>query len=233
MIAYRLPTVPVVVGKDRYRAGLLAIERFNPDVVLLDDGFQHLSLHRDLNIVLVDASDPFGSGRLFPAGILREPLTSLRRADVVLITRADQAADLDALKRSLRRFTPSPVVSGTYRPAELVDVATGRKWPLDVLRGSSVAAFAGIARPASLERTLALLGADILSMRSFPDHHQYSLKELKVLLEEASRTAALLVTTEKDGVKLKGMAPAGIWMLRIDLDIAEKASWEDAVWSRQ
>lgn len=233
MLANRLRTVPVVVGRDRYQAGLLAIERFGPDLVVLDDGFQHFRLKRDLDIVLVDGVDPFGNGKLFPAGILREPLSALKRAQVIVITRSDRAADLEGLKRTIRAFSNALIVSGTYRPIDLVDVATGKVRQLDVLQGASVLAFAGIARPDSLENVLASLGADITSFRSYPDHHRYTRADLKVLLDEAARTASLLVTTEKDGVKLKGLATAGIWMLRIGLEIKERDMWENAVCPRQ
>jgi tetraacyldisaccharide 4'-kinase len=229
MMAARLDGVPVVVGRDRCMAGLHAIERFQPDMVLLDDGFQHLQLARDLNIVLVDGVDPFGNGRLFPAGILREPLSALARAQVVLITRADRAADLEGLKATIRRFTTAVIVTGAYRPIALVDVATGATRPLEVLRGAPVIAFAGIARPDALEASLTALGAEITSFRSYPDHHRYTLADLKALLEESARTASLLVATEKDGIKLKAIAPAGIWMLRIDLEIAERDAWEAAL----
>jgi tetraacyldisaccharide 4'-kinase len=233
MMAVRLPGVPVVVGSDRHAAGRVAIDRFRPDVILLDDGFQHRKLARDLDIVLVDGTDPFGNTRLFPAGILREPLSALRRAEVVLITRSDRAADLEGLKASIRNHTSATIITSTHRPAALVDVATGATKPLSILKEAHVLAFAGIARPDSFEASLNGLGAEITMFRSYPDHHSYSLTDLRVLLEEAARTASLLVTTEKDGVKLKGIAPAGIWMLRIDLEIIEPGVWVNAICPQQ
>lgn len=229
MLSRRLTGIPVVVGSDRVRAGQAAIDRFKPDLLILDDGFQHVRLHRDLNIALVDGADPFGSGALFPAGILREPRTALRRADLLVITRSDRAPDVDGLKDAIGGLTAAAIVTAAYRPTELVEIATGRTRSLDVLRNASVLAFAGIARPDSLEALLGSLGADIVSLRTYPDHHRYTHTDLKVLLQDAARTAALPVTTEKDGVKLKGMAPAGIWMLRVDLAINEPAVWEEAV----
>ena len=229
MLANRLAGVPVVVGKDRYYAGRTAIERFQPDLVVLDDGFQHVRLRRDLNIVLVDAADPFGNGKLFPAGILREPLSALKRAQVVVLNRADRSGDLDGLRRTIRRFTSALIVSGTYRPIDLVEIATGASRSLEVLQNASVTAFAGIARPESLEATLISLGAEIVGFRNYPDHHRYGHADIKVLIEDASRTASLLITTEKDAVKLKGMAPKGIWTIRIRLEIREREAWEEAV----
>lgn len=233
MMAARLPGVPVVVGADRYGAGRIAIDRFRPDTILLDDGFQHRKLARDLDIVLVDGADPFGNARMFPAGILREPLSALRRAQVVLITRADRAADLDGLKETIGKRTQAAIVTATYRPTGLIDVATGAMKPLSMLKGAHVLAFAGIARPDAFEASLAGLGADITMFRSYPDHHPYSIADMKILLEESARSASLLVTTEKDGVKLKGIAPAGIWMLRVELEIVERDIWEAAICPRQ
>ena len=229
MMAARLSGVPVVVGSDRQEAGRVAVERFQPDVIVLDDGFQHRRLTRDMNIALVDGVDPFGNGRLFPAGILREPLSALRRASVVVITRADRAADLEGLKAVIRSKTSAVIMTGSYRPVGLVDAATGATRPLQVLRGAHVLAFAGIARPDAFEATLSGLGAEITTFRTYPDHYSYSIADLKVLLDESARSASLLVTTEKDGVKLKGIAPAGIWMIRIEMVIAEREAWEAAV----
>lgn len=229
MLAKLLPGVPVVVGSDRHQAAMQAVERFQPDVLILDDGYQHLRLRRDLNIVLIDGADPFGTRKLFPAGTLREPLSALKRADLVVITRSDEAEDLDGLRRTIGKFTAARTVRARYRPIDLVDVATGAVKPLGILRNAAVAAFAGIARPASLENILTALGAEVIALRSFPDHHRYTHGEVKMLMDEASRTAALLVTTEKDGVKLKGMARPGIWMLRVSLEVEEKDVWEEAL----
>ncbi len=229
MIGNRLQQVPVVVGSDRYEAARTAVERFRPDLLILDDGYQHLRLKRDLNIALVDAADPFGNKRLFPAGILREPLSALKRADLVVLTRSDEAADLDATRRILSRYTKARVLQARYRPLDLVEVATGAVRPLDILRGAQVAAFAGIARPDSLERILAGLGAEVVALRSFPDHHRFTHGEMQMLMDEAARSAALLVTTEKDGVKLRGMARQGVWMLRVSLEVTEREIWEEAL----
>jgi tetraacyldisaccharide 4'-kinase len=105
LIGSKLSDVPVVVGNKRYEAAQYALKLFNPDIVILDDGFQHLQLRRDLDIVLVDAADPFGNGKLFPAGILREPVTALRRAHAVVITRADASGSVEELRENIRRIS--------------------------------------------------------------------------------------------------------------------------------
>ncbi len=230
LIARRHPRVPVVVGGDRYRSGTMAIERFHPDIAILDDGFQHIRLKRDLNIVLIDAVDPFGSGRLFPAGILREPLTALRRADIVLITRADEAENIIRLKETVKLYSDAPIFTARYVPRDIVNVATGETRPLDFLAGKPVFAFAGIARPDSFISLLRTLGAIVSGTAVYGDHHSYTRSDLAgLVLMAGERNSALLATTEKDGVRLKDMAPEGIWAVRIDLEVVESSAWEETV----
>jgi tetraacyldisaccharide 4'-kinase len=227
LIANRLARVPVVVGGDRYRAGTFAVERFHPDCIILDDGFQHIRLARDLNIALIDAGDPFGRGVLFPAGILREPLSALERADVVIITRVEQAGDVASLKETIRRHTAARIFTARYIPRDLVDAATGETRPLAALNGSAVFAFAGIARPGSLASLLSSLGAVVKGTAWYADHHPYAKSDLAQVFQSAvDSKATMVVTTEKDNVRLKGMVPKGVWTLRIDLEVLEKASWE-------
>jgi tetraacyldisaccharide 4'-kinase len=227
LIANRLVHVPVVVGSDRYRAGTFAVERFQPDCVILDDGFQHIRLARDLNIALIDAGDPFGRGMLFPAGILREPLSALERADVVVITRVEQAGDVDSLKETIRMHTAARIFTARYAPRDLIDATTGETKPLTALNGSAVFAFAGIARPASLATLLRSLGAVVKGTAWYPDHHPYTKSDLARVVQSAVESrVTMVVTTEKDSIRLKGMAPEGVWALRIDLEVLEEASWE-------
>ena len=230
LIARRHPGVPVLAGADRYHSGKAAIERFRPDVAILDDGFQHMGLKRDLNIVLIDAADPFGSCRLFPAGILREPLTALKRADIVLITRSDRTENVGRLKEIIGQFTGAPIFTARYLPRDLVDVSTGETRPLDFLRGKPVFAFAGIARPDSFISLLGTLGASVTGTAVYSDHYTYTRSDLAGLIRQAGEhNSSLLATTEKDGVRLKDMAPGGIWAVRVDLEIVENSAWEEAV----
>jgi tetraacyldisaccharide 4'-kinase len=230
MIANRLAGVPVVVGSDRYSAGTFAVRRFHPGCIILDDGFQHIRLARDLNIALVDAGDPFGRGKLFPAGILREPLSALERADVVVITRVEQARDVDSLKETIRRQTAARIFTARYAPRDLVNAASGETRPLSTLHGAAVFAFAGIARPGSLASLLGSLGAVVKGTANYPDHHPYTKADLaRVFQSAADGNAQMVVTTEKDSIRIKDMAPEGLWALRIDLEVIEKASWEEVV----
>lgn len=230
LLAARLADVPVVVGRDRFRAGMVACERFLPDVAVLDDGFQHLRLERDLNIALIDAADPFGNGRLLPAGILREPAGGLRRADIVVITRSDRARDLDGLRSWIARRTAARIFTARHAPVVLVDIASGETRAVKSLRGTPVFAFAGIARPEALFTLLTSLGTVLKGSASYADHYRYTKDDLATLFQRtADSGAVMLLTTEKDGVKLRGMAPAGVWALRIDLEVLEKEAWEEVL----
>lgn len=232
LIASKIPGVPVVVGADRHTAGMLAMERFRPDVLMLDDGFQHVRLKRDLNIALVDAGDPFGNGRLFPAGILREPLSALRRADIVLITRADRAKDLGSLRAEVRRKSGARIFTARQAPVDLADDRTGATRPLSALRGAPVLAFCGIARPASFFSLLRDLGAVVKAGLSYPDHYPYRDPDLATITRKAAEEKVeMIVTTEKDAVRLRELAPQGIWSLRIEQRVSEAEEWEKMVLS--
>jgi tetraacyldisaccharide 4'-kinase len=227
LVAERLAGVPVVVGADRYQASLTALRQFHPDVVVLDDGFQHIRLQRTLDIVLVDAAEPFGSGKLFPAGILREPLTALKRAHAILITRADRGSDLSSLKETLRRYTAARIFTSSHVPLDLVNIATNETRPLSSLQRTTVFAFSGIARPASFLSLLESLGADIKSSRTYADHYVYDKNDLADIFRQAAdEHVKMVVTTEKDGVRLHSLRPEGIWALRISLKVVESEAWE-------
>jgi tetraacyldisaccharide 4'-kinase len=227
LIGSKLSGVPVVVGNKRYEAAQFVLKRFHPDIVILDDGFQHLKLRRDLDIVLVDAADPFGNGKLFPAGILREPVTALRRAHAVVITRADASGSVEELRENIRRISVAPVFTSFHRPVDLVaDRISGFK-PLSVLRGTRVLALSGIARPASFLSLLTSLGAFIAAECAYPDHHDYKKSDLVEVFQKAADHAAdMIVTTEKDAIRLRELKPDGIWALRIELSVVEREEWE-------
>jgi tetraacyldisaccharide 4'-kinase len=191
LIAKKLPATPVIVSSDRVRAGLYACRRFSPDVVVLDDGFQHIRLERDLDIALLNGPSPFGNGRLIPAGPLRENVKGLERADIVMIKGG---------RRGLGAPFSGPVFDFFYRPAGLLDLNLERT--NESLEGRSVHAFAGIADPEGFFETVKTLGARLVKETAFADHHWYGKKEIEGI-ENASAGAELLVTTEKDAVRLK------------------------------
>jgi len=227
LISRKVPGLPVVVGSDRYAAAREALSRFKPDIVVLDDGFQHIRLSRDLDIVLVDATDPFGNGRMFPAGIMREPLSSLRRAQAIVITRVDGAADIRPLQHLIRSHTDARLFTAQQAAVDLVDCCTSETKPLSVLRNARVFAFSGIARPASFIGLLRSAGALVVGERTFPDHYSFEKHDLAdVFKQAADHRVSMIMTTEKDAVRIKALGPEGIWALRIEPVIREQEAWE-------
>lgn len=206
-----LPGIEVVVDADRVRGGREAIDKFNAQILILDDGFQHRRLARDLDVVVIDATCPFGNGRLLPGGLLREPIRALARAHAVVISRTDlvgadelaRVADRVATVLNPAGRTDKPVVYAEHRPAGLVGV-DGQQIGLERLRGAAVAAFCGIGNPEAFFATLERLGAQLVQKKVFTDHHHYTERDVEELSDWASQAqAALVVTTEKDWVKLE------------------------------
>jgi len=204
LLAGRFPGLAICVGGDRFRAGSLAMERVSPDVMILDDGFQYLRLHRDCDIVAVDASREIWSKRLIPAGPLREPPGSLRRADLICLTHLEGCRDPGRVTSFIREIAPDAGLAGCrYIPVKFTLRPEGGEMPPEWIRGRRVASLAGIARPELFEDMLLGLGADIAGSFRFPDHHFYSADDIrKVRRFMAEGGAELLVTTEKDAVKL-------------------------------
>lgn len=230
LLARRLPDVPVVVGANRFQAGQEALRRFRLDVVLLDDGFQHRQLHRDLDLVLVDATDPFGGGRLFPRGRLREPVTGLGRAHVVILSRSDQAPDLPGLRRCLEQIVPGAAqVLARHRPSRLTNLTGGEEGLPGSLSGRRLLAVSGIANPEGFHRTLTALGAVLAGTLVFPDHHAFGQADIARMRRAAHEVRAdLIITTEKDAIRLSAWEEAGrprppVLVLCVDLEILEGA----------
>ncbi len=201
------------IGADRALAGRELIRRLGqPDLFLLDDGFQHARVARDRDIVVLDGLDPLAGGGVFPLGRMREPLVALRRAHAVIITRAE-GRRFDGLLRELDRINPSlTVVLAETEPRAFVNVRTGERDAVETWRGRSVAAFCGLGNPEGFRRTLQTLGVDVPRFTAFPDHHRYSQEDIVAL----RTTQATLVTTEKDAVKL-GEIGEDIWYLEVGL----------------
>lgn len=204
LIQKNCPSVSYVSDPNRRRGGELACERFGADVIVLDDGFQHRRLARDLDIVLVDATCPFGYGHLLPRGLLREPVSGIRRAHVVVLTHCDQVshAELARIEARLRELASDAAHLKCIHRVTAIERLDGTAVE-GGLDGKRVVLFAGIAHPQSFERTVASLGAEVVGTRWFPDHHQYHRRDLQQLLR-ADRFPRhdFLVTTEKDAVKL-------------------------------
>jgi len=216
-----LADVPHLQGTDRVELASIAVEELESEILVLDDGFQHRRLHRDLDLVLLDATDPWGHGYLFPRGLLREPRAGLRRAGVIALTRCDQVDQTKiAQLRELVVLQAAgvPIVETTHQPVELVSSGCGSA-PLGELTNRPVAGFCGLGNPDAFRQTLAGLGAEVCAFRVFPDHHQYTRTDVDDLRGWAAQQPAesVVVTTQKDLVKLRlgqlGTRP--LWALRI------------------
>ncbi len=223
LLARRLKGIPIVVAKKRYFAGLYAHDKFGSNFFVLDDGFQHLDLHRDLDLVLMDASNPFGNGHLLPWGPLREPRAGLERADAFLITRSGHDGSAEEVMDALKRKWPNkPVFRSDHVPEKIVFPADGAVYNKDFLKGKRVVAFAGIARPEGLKKMLTGLGADVVSFKGFEDHHPFQHREIQALIDERKNLRAdCLLTTEKDWVRMEGIVSpsSDLAYLTIQMDV--------------
>jgi tetraacyldisaccharide 4'-kinase len=223
-----VPDVPHLQGADRVAVARTCVEELESDLIVLDDGFQHRRLHRDLDIVLLDATNPWGFGHVCPRGLLREPRSGLRRAGLIVLTRCDQvsATALADLRQSVAGV--APVVETTHAPLELVQSPPGACADLGVIRNTPVAAFCGLGNPAAFRRTLADGGADVRRWREFPDHHAYTRADVLDLDRWAQALPAngLVLTTQKDLVKLRLPELGGrpLWAVRIGLAITQGAA---------
>lgn len=222
LMAERLKGVPVVKCADRYNGGLFALNSIPPDarapfVFILDDGFQHWKLHRDVDIVLVDGLNPFGNRRMLPLGPLRGPIEELKRADAFVVTKSRNKA----AAAELRGINPDvPVFFSGYGGLRINDGA-GNEFPAERLRYRKAYAFCGIANPASFKQTVATLPSELSGLKAYGDHHRYTESDILSLEKkrEAER-ADFLITTEKDMVKLRELKiPAHLLCLRVGFKV--------------
>lgn len=202
LLASALKDVPVIVGKDRYRSGQYAMERFGADLFILDDGYQHIRLYRDLNILLIDATNPFGNEFLLPKGILREPLSAIARADCIIISRADKG-ETETIENRIRTYNRNAsIFHSLFRTVSITD-SEGNAVGLDYVEGKKLFLFCGIGNPASFKKSVVDRGGNIVGERIYPDHYWYSAEDLEEIFSEAPRMAAdAIMTTEKDAVRL-------------------------------
>jgi tetraacyldisaccharide 4'-kinase len=234
LMAKKLHGVSIVKGKDRHLSARLAMERFGSNLFILDDGFQHLKLNRDMNILLIDATDPFGNGYLFPRGILREPLTAMRRADIVVLTKSDMSKKNLGIIDKIRRYNPSaPIFFSYYRPLDLVNIR-GDIMSIEDIKGKALFLFSGLASPSSFRPLVERYGARIISELTYPDHFYYSKEDIDNIKEKASGLGAdMLVTTEKDIVRIPNSeSQTQIYALRIEFVIEDKERWEDLLFRK-
>ncbi len=231
-VLLRSGVAAVGIGADRYDVGRLLEERFQVDILLLDDGFQHARLARDLDIVLIDALKPFGDCELVPLGRLREPLEALARADAFVLTRADAVSTTAAVEAKLRRFNPNaPIFRSRVVPGEWISTFTDDRFPANALPFQRTLAFCGLGNPGAFRQSIRELGIRPLEFLEYDDHHQYTPREALRLgrLGRELRTEALL-TTEKDVVNLcehteEVTSPMKVLWLSIRVEIENEAKF--------
>jgi tetraacyldisaccharide 4'-kinase len=230
MMGARLNDVPIIVGKNRFKAGSLAVRKFEPDILILDDGFQHLKLQRDLDLVLLDCRKPIGNGHLLPRGIMREPASALFCANAIILTRADTAnnRELTLLLQRLRlQERKKPVFRAYHKPIVYKIINRERnikealKQNLDCIKGRALFAFSGLADNHNFRRTLKSLKCNMAGYLEFSDHHSYSDNDLNDILAAAKKSMSkCLVTTEKDYVRIahKIAWPIDLYVVGIEIE---------------
>lgn len=233
MIARTVPGCIVIVGKDRYAAGCAATRMMgvSTGILILDDGFQHRRLKRDLDIVTVDSTQPFGTGTLLPAGTLREPRSALKRADMVLLTRTNlqSAPTFEPIKPSPPKSAAlggivdeDKIYESRHCPTTLYELESKQFVPLNRLRGQCVLAVCGIGAPDAFAETLRQHGAKQVTLLAFPDHHRYRSEDFRQIHARADEIGSdLIVTTEKDAQRMTGFKGLQCFVLAVSLEITK------------
>jgi len=220
LLARQLKEIPIVVEGNRYKGAQAIQQNFHPDIILLDDAYQHRRLHRDLDIVLVDASVGFGRKLLLPAGFLREPVKNLNRADIIWFTRVDQMNHFDNIASQVSRYTASPMIISEHRANTIIQANTNKQYQLSCLNQKRVLLFSGIANPPSFEKTVIGLGGKVAHHLIFSDHYQYRKKDMTKIIKTAGNfNVDIILTTEKDFVRVINIIQniTNIYYLTIDI----------------
>ena len=231
LMADRLKGVPVIKGEKRYEAGMFALSSLpsalHPDIFILDDGFQHWNLFRDKDILLIDGTNPFGNRKLLPLGPLREPLSAIGRADIIVITRTDKGSSLgsevNGLMNEIRDFnTKASVFFAEHMPSKFIKVS-GDIFPLEWAKEKRFFGFSGIGNPASFKDTLLSAGVDLRGFKSYRDHYRYNSRDIEKIIEDSKKSNAdWIVTTEKDIMRLRVLnIPANLVALSIEFIVSE------------
>lgn len=238
LLARRLPDLTIGIGPDRHLMGerILRMETPQPpDVFLLDDGFQHLRLARDLDIVVLDATNPFGGDAALPAGLLREPVAALGRADVVVLTRTGSGTPPAVTERLQRYNRRAPVFRAQTRLEGVYDAATHRTANLYALKQQKVFAYCGIGNPEAFWEDVRRWGFELVGTLAFPDHHRYAIGDFQAIIARADRAGArALLTTEKDMINLTVVPPSlpPTFYCRIELELEDEAGFAAVVAER-
>lgn len=230
LLEERLKDIPVLIGKDRVKNANRACGELGSDCIILDDGFQHYRIKRDLDIVLIDTTFPFGNMKLFPRGILREPLTRMEDADIAILTKSDMGCDnIASIRELLKQLNKKiEIAESFYQPICLTKIFRDETLSLSYITGKRIAILSGIANPKYFDWMVGNLGAEIVERLYYPDHYQYSHKDMAYVAEKClAKGINSVVTTEKDVVRLKRLKNISpqieIFILRIDFRISSNA----------
>lgn len=205
MLAEELPGIPIIIDKNRIRGGKYAIKNFGSQLIILDDGFSYRRLFRDVNILILNSIRPFDNGYCLPRGLLREPISALKRADIILLSKSEVNPNLEIVKKEIKKYNlKAPIFTMTYEPLWLLSLNGCEMLPLKVLKDQKIVALSGIGDPSYFELLLKKLGADVAVSYRFPDHHFYSESELKEIVQKGlENDCKIFITTYKDAVKLR------------------------------
>jgi len=202
-----LPSVSHIANPNRVSSAERAVKEFDADCLVLDDGFSHRRLKREIDILLLDSLVPYGYGRLLPAGLLREPIASTRRADVIILTHSDLVDGdyLNDFEDKLKRLFPAkPVLREIHKPVKIREICSLKEYPPDWIKGKNIYAFCGTGNPEAFEKTLKKLGAGVIELKIFSDHYIYKAEDVDQIISDAkSASAEIILTTQKDAVKIK------------------------------
>ncbi len=222
MLASNLPDVTVLVDKNRVKSGRYAVDKFQCDTLILDDGFQYRALKHRVEIVLVDCTDPFSNGYVLPRGLLRESIANLRRADFIFITKAT-GKDAETLQTTLHDLNPRAEISMcAHHSKYLQNVYSGERKELGFLKERTVALVSGIASPDGFEKEIRRLGAGLCYLKRFADHHRYTQQEIIDIINKAKKqNASAIITTEKDAVRFPKIErqDVPIYFLRVEIEL--------------
>jgi tetraacyldisaccharide 4'-kinase len=231
LLSKALPGVPVIIGRDRVLTGRYAIEHFSPEIMILDDGFQHLKLKRDVDILLVDYGYGFGNGHLLPRGILREPLSYMNRAHIFLLTKRTDSKDDQTIEKKIASIKPDArIFHAGYEIRSLTTLQGKKEIDLNYLKGEKVLALSAIANPHYFSHLLRQHGISVVKEWALPDHHYYTSKDARKLSEYLS-SIDFIITTAKDSSKMDGeiFGKLPILILEIMLKIHDEQGFKDAL----
>ncbi len=225
LLAKKLPYIPVVIGRKRSLTGQLAVQTFQPDILIMDDGFQHWAVYRDLDIVLIDSTNPFGNKKVIPGGILREPIEHLNRADLVILTKTDQIQSTEDVCETIRCYNKNaPIVESIHK---IKGLCTYQSWAAGepswhMPKEKRAIAFSAIGNPASFHHLIETMGIEVAETYCFEDHHQYTVKEIEKIVHRAKQAKMCIITTEKDAVKLSEIVKEELlYILTIEIEITK------------